>query len=72
VANNVTDLLSRKNYLQKIKKMRKQVKKLMVKQATMGILTYFTTKLFYSICSLCLKKDRHQVQIFKQMIGKKF
>ncbi len=37
VANNVTDLLIRKNYLQKIQMTRKQVKKMMVKQATMGM-----------------------------------
>ncbi len=37
VANNVTDLLIRKNYLQKINKTRKQVKKMMAKQATMGM-----------------------------------
>jgi len=37
VANNVTDLLIGKNYLQKINKSRKQVKKMMPKQATMGM-----------------------------------
>jgi len=51
VANNVTDLLIRKNFLQKIKKTRKQVKKLWWNKHWWGCEHSYYIRLSHKMCS---------------------